>query len=190
MKQERGFPHAWSVGEFLFFFYALRVTDTFLNSSNMKKAILIISSLLAMQMASAQSLVVEALDGTTQVYDMAVVSKLDFTTSGSLKVVKTDKSEDVKSISETRKVVFSAENVSAVSEAESSASVLKVYPNPAKNEITVEGAENDILIFSANGNLVSSTKAADKTVINVSSFADGVYVLRSGKSAARIIKTK
>ena len=34
-----------------------------------------------MQMASAQSLVVEALDGTTQVYDMAAVSKLDFTTS-------------------------------------------------------------------------------------------------------------
>ena len=156
----------------------------------MKKAILFLSLLLAMQMVSASILVVEALDGTMQVYDMGVVSKLDFTTSGSLKVVKTDKSEDVKSISATRKVVFSAENVSAVSEAESSASVLKVYPNPAKNEITVEGAENDILIFSANGGLVSTTKAADKAVINVSSLADGVYVLRSGDSAARIIKTK
>ena len=99
-------------------------------------------------MVSASSLVVEALDGTTQVYDMAAVSKLDFTTSGSLKVVKTDKSEDVKSISATRKVVFSAENVSAVSEADSKASALKVYPNPAKSEITVEGAENDILIFN------------------------------------------
>ena len=156
----------------------------------MKRMLLILSSLLVIQTLSAQSLVVEALDGTTQVYDMAVVKKLDFTTSGSLKVVKTDKSEDVKSISETRKVVFSAENVSAVSEADSKASVLKVYPNPAKNEITVEGANADILIFSANGNLVSSTKAADKTVINVSSLADGVYVLRSGDSAARIIKTK
>ena len=156
----------------------------------MKRVLLILSSLLFIQTLSAQSLVVEALDGTTQVYDMAAVSKLDFTTSGSLKVVKTDKSEDLKTISETRKVVFSAENVSAVSEAESSASVLKVYPNPAKNEITVEGANADILIFSANGGLVSTTKAADKAVINVSSLADGVYVLRSGKSAARIIKTK
>ncbi|MBR0497823.1 MAG: T9SS type A sorting domain-containing protein [Paludibacteraceae bacterium] len=157
----------------------------------MKKAILIISSLLAMQIASASSLVVEALDGTTQVYDMAAVSKLDFTTSGSLKVVKTDKSEDVKSISATRKVVFSAEDAPATAIAEnSSASVLKVYPNPAKNEITVEGASDDILIFSANGGLVSSTKAADKAVVNVSSLADGVYILRSGKSAARIIKTK
>ncbi|MBP3467180.1 MAG: T9SS type A sorting domain-containing protein [Paludibacteraceae bacterium] len=156
----------------------------------MKKVVLIISSLLAMQVASASSLVVEALDGTTQVYDMAVVSKLDFTTSGSLKVVKTDKSEDVKSISATRKVVFSAEDAPATAISETSASALKVYPNPAKNEITVEGAENDILIFSANGNLVSTTKAADKAVINVSSLADGVYILRSGDSAARIIKTK
>ena len=156
----------------------------------MKKAILFLSLLLAMQMVSASILVVEALDGTMQVYDMGVVSKLDFTTSGSLKVVKTDKSEDVKSISATRKVVFSTENVSAVSEADSKASVLKVYPNPAKNEITVEGANDDILIFSANGSLVSTTKAADKAVINVSSLADGVYVLRSGDSSARIIKTK
>jgi len=104
--------------------------------------------------------------------------------------VKTDKSEDVKSISATRKVVFSAEDAPSTAIAETSASVLKVYPNPAKNEITVEGANADILIFSANGGLVSSTKAADKAVINVSSLADGVYVLRSGKSAARIIKTK
>ena len=156
----------------------------------MKKAILIISSLLAMQIASASSLVVEALDGTTQVYDMAAVSKLDFTTSGSLKVLKTDGTADTKAISTTRKVVFSAEDAPTTANSEASASVLKVYPNPAKNEITVEGASDDILIFSANGGLVSSTKAADKAVINVSSLADGVYILRSGDSAARIIKTK
>ena len=153
--------------------------------------LLILSSLLVIQMLSAQSLVVEALDGTTQVYDMAAVSKLDFTASGSLKVLKTDGTADTKAISETRKVVFSAEDapITAISES-SKASALKVYPNPAKNEITVEGASDDILIFSANGGLVSTTKAADKAVVNVSSLADGVYVLRSGKSAARIIKTK
>ena len=156
----------------------------------MKRVLLILSSLLVIQTLSAQSLVVEALDGTTQVYDMAVVSKLDFTTSGSLKVLKTDGTADTKAISETRKVVFSAEDAPSTAIAETSASTLKVYPNPAKNEITVEGANDDILIFSANGSLVSTTKAADKAVINVSSLADGVYVLRSGDSSARIIKTK
>ena len=144
-----------------------------------------------MQMVSASILVVEALDGTMQVDDMGVVSKLDFTTTGSLKDVKTDNSEDVKSISATRKVAFSVEDVSATAITESSKiSVLRVYPNPAKNEITVEGANADILIFSANGGLVSTTKAADKAVINVSSLADGVYILRSGDTSARIIKTK
>ena len=54
----------------------------------MKRMLLILSSLLVIQMLSAQSLVVEALDGTTQVYDMAAVKKLDFTTSGSMKVLK------------------------------------------------------------------------------------------------------
>ena len=157
----------------------------------MKRALLILSLLLVIQMLSAQSLVVEALDGTTQVYDMAAVKKLDFTTSGSLKVLKTDGTADTKAISATRKVVFSAEDAPTTAISESSKiSALKVYPNPARSEITVEGAENDILIFSANGNLVSTTKAADRAVINVSSLADGVYVLRSGDSAARIIKTK
>ena len=85
----------------------------------MKKVILIISSLLASYFVSAASLVVEALDGTTQVYDMASVSKLDFTSFGNLSVVKSDGTADVKSLSVTRKVVFSAENV-ATSAAECS----------------------------------------------------------------------
>ena len=156
----------------------------------MKRTVLIIMSLIAFQIASASSLVVEALDGTTQVYDMAQVDKLDFTTSGSMKVVKTDNSEDIKSISATRKVVFSAEDAPTTAIAETSASVLRVYPNPAKNEITIEGASSDIVIFSANGTPVMSVKADDKVVFDVSSLADGVYILRSGKSAARIIKTK
>ncbi len=155
----------------------------------MKKAFLIISSLLVFQLASASSLVVEALDGTTQVYDMAGVSKLDFTSSGNLNVVKSDGTADVKSLSSTRKVVFSPEDV-ATSAAESSVGSLKVYPNPAKNEITVEGAEGDILLFASNGNLVSTTKAEAKTVVTLSALADGVYVLRCGNGAARIIKTK
>lgn len=157
----------------------------------MKKAILILSSLLAFHVASASSLVVEALDGTTQIYDMAAVSKLDFTDSGNLKVVKANGTAYTKAISSTRKVVFSAEDAPATVVAESSsASALKIYPNPAKNELTVEGASDDILIFSASGSLVSRIKAEDRTVINVSSFADGIYVLRSGDSAVRVIKSK
>ena len=147
-------------------------------------------SLLAMQFVFTSSIIVEALDGTSQVYDMENVNKLDFTNYGNLMVVKTDGTSDTKAISATRKVVFSSEDAPATAISESQASALKVYPNPAKNELTVEGANDDIFIFSANGNLISRIKAEDKAVINVSSFTDGVYILRSGDSAVRIIKSK
>lgn len=157
----------------------------------MKKVIFILSSLFAFHFVFASSLIVEALDGTTQVYDMAAVSKLDFTDLGNLNVVKANGTAETKAISSTRKVVFLAEDAPATVVAESSsASALKIYPNPAKNELTVEGASDDILIFSASGSLVSRIKAEDRTVINVSSFADGIYVLRSGDSAVRVIKSK
>ena len=155
------------------------------------KRLFYLMSLLAMQFVFTSSIIVEALDGTSQVYDMESVNKLDFTNYGNLKVVKTDGTSDTKAISATRKVVFSSEDAPATAIAESTlASSLKVYPNPAKNEIIVEGANNDIFIFSANGNLISRIKAEDKAVINVSSFTDGVYILRSGDSAVRIIKSK
>ena len=121
---------------------------------------------------------------------MENVNKLDFTNYGNLKVVKTDGTSDTKAISATRKVVFSSEDAPATAISESQASALKVYPNPAKSELTVEGANDDIFIFSANGNLISRIKAEDKAVINVSSFTNGVYILRSGDSAVRIIKSK
>ena len=145
-----------------------------------------------MQMASAQDLVVEMISGDETEYDMATVSKLILTSKGRMTVMKSDGTSDNFDLSTIRKVAFSPEDAqTAVEDAVApSKPVLKVYPNPAKDEITVEGANDDILIFSANGGLLSTTKAADRAVINVSSLADGVYILRSGKSAARIIKTK
>lgn len=154
------------------------------------KRLFYLVSLLAMQFVFTSSIIVEALDGTSQVYDMENVNKLDFTNYGNLKVVKTDGTSDTKAISATRKVVFSSEDAPATAISESQASALKVYPNPAKSELTVEGANDDIFIFSANGNLISRIKAEDKAVINVSSFTNGVYILRSGDSAVRIIKSK
>ena len=121
---------------------------------------------------------------------MESVSRVDFTTAGSIKVVGTDGTADTKSISATRKLVFSDFNAPATSAAESQASKLSVFPNPVSNELTVVGAESDILLFSASGNLVSRTKAEDRTVISVGSLADGIYVLRSGNSAVRVIKSK
>ena len=158
----------------------------------MRKFVFLAAAALAAQMASASSLIVEAIDGTSQTYPMESVSRVDFTTAGSIKVVGTDGTADTKSISATRKLVFSDFNAPATSAAEAQTSKLSVFPNPVSNELTVVGAEGDILLFSASGNLVSRTKAEaeGKTVISVGSLADGIYVLRSGNSAVRVIKSK
>ena len=158
----------------------------------MRKNVFLAAAALAAQTALASSLIVEAIDGTNQTYPMESVSRVDFTTAGSLKVVKSDGTADTKSISATRKLVFGGASSPATSAVENSASAssLSVFPNPVSNELTVVGAEGDILLFSANGNLVSRTKADGKTVISVGSLADGIYVLRSGNSAVRVIKSK
>ena len=156
----------------------------------MRKIVFLAAAALAAQTASASSLIVGAIDGTSQTYPMESVSRVDFTTAGSIKVVSTDGTADTKSISATRKLVFSDFNAPATSAAESQASKLSVFPNPVSNELTVVGAESDILLFSASGNLVSRTKAEGKAVISVGSLADGIYVLRSGNSVVRVIKSK
>ncbi|MBE6321622.1 MAG: T9SS type A sorting domain-containing protein [Bacteroidales bacterium] len=156
----------------------------------MRNFVFLAAAVFAAQAASASSLIVEAIDGTSQAYPMESVSRVDFTTAGSIKVVGTDGTVDTKSISATRKLVFSDFNAPATSAAESQASKLGVFPNPVSNELTVVGAESDILLFSAGGNLVSRTKADGKTVISVGSLADGIYVLHSGNSAVRVIKSK
>ncbi len=158
----------------------------------MRKIVFLAAAALAAQTASASSLIVEAIDGTSQTYPMESVSRVDFTTAGSIKVVGTDGTADTKSISATRKIVFAGQTSPSTdaSEVSTYGSELKVFPNPVSNELTVVGAEGDILLFSASGNLVSRTKADGKTVISVGSLADGIYVLRSGNSAVRVIKSK
>lgn len=56
----------------------------------MRKIVFLAAAALAAQTASASSLIVEAIDGTSQTYPMESVSRVDFTTAGSIKVVGTD----------------------------------------------------------------------------------------------------
>lgn len=56
-------------------------------------------------------------------------------------------------------------------------SVLKMYPNPANNTITVEGVEvAEITIYNITGTLMQ--KAENQNVIDVSSYGKGTYILK------------
>ena len=58
---------------------------------------------------------------------------------------------------------------------------VSLYPNPAKNKLTVEASEpvNLFEIYSINGALVYSRKdCADRIEVYVSDFANGTYMIR------------
>ncbi len=70
---------------------------------------------------------------------------------------------------------------------------IKVYPNPAKEIITVEGNGGesvDIHLFSSMGQLVySSVFKNEKMTIDVSDFSSGIYVLKIS-NGSKIIENK
>ena len=66
---------------------------------------------------------------------------------------------------------------------------LKLYPNPAEDFITIENAENMILIFDINGKKVLEFKVVEnKTEIDISGFKSGFYIVTDGKKTVKFIK--
>ena len=71
------------------------------------------------------------------------------------------------------------------------AKILKVFPNPAKDVLTLEGAEPGemVMIYSTTGALVKSIKLANSTTqITVSDLAKGIYFIQTKSSTIKFIK--
>ncbi len=67
---------------------------------------------------------------------------------------------------------------------------INVYPNPATDFITVEGAESNVALYSLSGALVTvvPVEGAEAVTIDVTTCAKGTYVLKSGnKHAVKIL---
>jgi hypothetical protein len=71
-------------------------------------------------------------------------------------------------------------------------SKLKIYPNPTNNVINVEGLNknenNTIQIFDVHGKLVITKNINEKGTIDLSELNKGVYVIKVGELAQRIVK--
>ena len=69
---------------------------------------------------------------------------------------------------------------------------LLVYPNPTNNIINIEGLtkneNNTIQIFDVQGKLVITKTITEKGTINLSELNKGVYVIKIGELAQRIVK--
>lgn len=67
---------------------------------------------------------------------------------------------------------------------------LNVYPNPCNTQVTVEANIGEpVMVFNSVGTLVYRTTADNTNVIlNVSSYPAGLYIVKCGNRAARIVK--
>ena len=69
---------------------------------------------------------------------------------------------------------------------------IKIYPNPANNIINIEGLtkneNNTIQIFDVQGKLVITKTINEKGTIGLSELNKGVYVIKIGELAQRIVK--
>ena len=69
---------------------------------------------------------------------------------------------------------------------------IKIYPNPTNNIINIEGLtkneNNTIQIFDVQGKLVITKTINEKGTIDLSELNKGVYVIKIGEVAQRIVK--
>jgi PKD repeat protein len=69
---------------------------------------------------------------------------------------------------------------------------IKIYPNPTNNIINIEGlnknVNNTIQIFDVQGKLVITKTINEKGTIDLSELNKGVYVIKIGEVAQRIVK--
>ncbi len=76
--------------------------------------------------------------------------------------------------------------VSSVDELDST---VKVFPNPAKDEITVEGFSGELVFYSVEGKEVMIYQITDSHTINVSDLAPGIYTVKTSTDAQlRLVK--
>ncbi len=69
---------------------------------------------------------------------------------------------------------------------------IKIYPNPTNNTINIEGLNknenNSIKIFDVQGKLVITKTINEKSTIDLSELNKGIYVIKIGEVAQRIVK--
>ncbi|HQQ94631.1 MAG TPA: CotH kinase family protein [Bacteroidia bacterium] len=71
-----------------------------------------------------------------------------------------------------------------------SGSGLKVYPNPARSDITIQSygqAEKDLIILDQTGRLILTTRFSGYMNLDVSEWSDGLYLLSCGSQHSKLI---
>lgn len=65
---------------------------------------------------------------------------------------------------------------------------LTVYPNPAKDQITISGEVQEVALYSLQGQLIHFAK--NTNTVNVSSVAEGLYIVKMTNKSGKIVSSK
>ena len=83
-------------------------------------------------------------------------------------------------------------NLTSINETLPNTTTVSIFPNPANSEINIEGLNknenNTIQIFDVQGKLVITKTITEKGTIDLSELNKGVYVIKIGEVAQRIVK--
>lgn len=122
--------------------------------------------------------------------DLGQVSSIVFS-DGHIKFNNGDCESDYYGLAVTEMITF---DVSAGVSQANSQELLNVYPNPAENEFTLAVSAQSInsvaVLYSATGVEVKRWKVTnEKSQVNISDLANGVYYLRINNSTQKLVKS-
>ncbi|MEY4521307.1 MAG: hypothetical protein RIT10_492 [Bacteroidota bacterium] len=66
--------------------------------------------------------------------------------------------------------------------------LLKIYPNPAKSNLTIEGIEGQLTIFAINGEKVMNASIFNITTLDISELSSGFYTLSFTSNSMQFTK--
>lgn len=149
----------------------------------MKKLSLLIALICSLQIM-AVDLLVEHCSGANLLQDVAVIGKWVYVDENLILVDKAGEVLAVEPIRNIKKITFSSDEDMAVDNV--SSETIVVYPNPTQDILMIKGVDYQTLrVYDMQGRLL---KVESGSQINVSSLAEGTYLLQIGTQVVRFIK--
>lgn len=134
------------------------------------------------------------LDGADYVKVLSSIGRIEFTDNNVTVVDNTEEHNNLFScpITDAKKILFNNEGSSGtaiVPTKDESSIVIKAFPNPAAEYVTVTGLVDGetIRLFDLQGKAVKQTV---ETTVSLAGLPAGVYILQAGQDVVKIIKNK
>lgn len=155
------------------------------------KRFLLIAVLLRSVLVCAESrLVIVPLSGAEHAYALQKIGKMRIDDHSACLYDKQDALLGCTPLSAIRKIVFGDNSDTPASLDNPVISAIRVYPNPAMSQLTVEGTEASQLVrvYSMQGHLLVTAVSDGTAAVDVSGLPQGSYFLQVGAEVIKFIK--